>query len=134
MSATGGVVQRTAVVVNRRGLHARAAALVARVAGRFEAEVTVSTTAGEVSALSIMGMLMLGASTGTTLHIKAEGVDATAAADALAGRQQHDRRRWHLADECFSASSSRLCTSAVPARYLEQERSAPFGALRCVSS
>ena len=85
MNQTRGVVHRTAVVVNQRGLHARAAALVARVAGRFEAEVTVSTKAEEVSALSIMGMLMLGASTGTTLHIKAEGVDATDAADALAG-------------------------------------------------
>ncbi len=85
MNETRGVVHRTAVVVNQRGLHARAAALVARVAGRFEAEVTVSTKAEEVSALSIMGMLMLGASTGTTLHIKAEGVDATDAADALVG-------------------------------------------------
>ncbi len=83
MTGAGIGVQREAVVINERGLHARAAALVARVAGRFEAEVTVATTAGQVSALSIMGLLMLGANTGTTLHIKAEGAAAEDAADAL---------------------------------------------------
>lgn len=86
---TGGVVRasvirREAVVINQRGLHARAAALVARVAGRFEAEVTVATKDEEVSALSIMGMLMLAATTGTMLRFKAAGADAADAADALA--------------------------------------------------
>ena len=42
MTDPGGPVRRTAVVINQRGLHARAAALVARVAGRFEAEVTIA--------------------------------------------------------------------------------------------
>ncbi len=78
-----GAVDRVAVVVNQRGLHARAAALVARVAGQFEAEVTVAITAEQVSALSIMGMLMLGASTGTALQFNARGPDAEDAADAL---------------------------------------------------
>ena len=79
-----GVVHRVAVVVNQRGLHARAAARIARVAGQFEAEVTVATTAEQVSALSIMGMLMLGASTGTELHFNGRGPDAEDAVDALA--------------------------------------------------
>ncbi len=78
-----GAVHRVAVVVNQRGLHARAAALIARGAGQFEAEVTVATTAEQVSALSIMGMLMLGANTGTALNINARGSDAKDAADAL---------------------------------------------------
>ncbi len=78
-----GAVHRVAVVVNQRGLHARAAARIARVAGQFEAEVTVATTAEQVSALSIMGMLMLGASTGTALQFNACGPDAEDAADAL---------------------------------------------------
>ncbi len=78
------VVHREAVVINQRGLHARAAAMVARVASRFEAEVTVATKDEEVSALSIMGMLMLAATTGTTLRFKAAGADAADAADALA--------------------------------------------------
>jgi len=78
------VVHREAVVINQRGLHARAAAMVARVAGRFAAEMTVATKDEEVSALSIMGMLMLAATTGTTLRITAAGADATDAADTLA--------------------------------------------------
>ena len=83
MTIDQDAVHRVAVVVNKRGLHARAAALVARVAGQFEAEVTVGTKAEQVSALSIMGMLMLGANTGTTLQFKAHGTDAEDAADAL---------------------------------------------------
>ncbi len=83
MTDTQDAIRRVAVVVNRRGLHARAAALIARVAGQFEAEVTVATTAEQVSALSIMGMLMLGATIGTTLRIQARGAEAEDAADAL---------------------------------------------------
>jgi phosphocarrier protein HPr len=83
MTAAEAAVHRVAVVVNKRGLHARAAALVARIAGQFEAEVTVATTAEQVSALSIMGMLMLGANTGTALQFNARGPDAEDAADAL---------------------------------------------------
>ncbi len=83
MTGGQGAVNRVSVVVNQRGLHARAAALVARVAGQFEAEVTVATTAEQVSALSIMGMLMLGANTGTELQFNAQGPDAEDAVDAL---------------------------------------------------
>ncbi len=83
MTDSGGSVHRTAVVINQRGLHARAAALVARAARRFEAEVTVATKAEQVSALSIMGLLMLGANTGTALRILAQGAEAEDAADAL---------------------------------------------------
>ena len=83
MKDTNVVVHRTTIVINQRGLHARAAAFIARVAGQFEAEVTVATTAGEVSALSIMGMLMLGASTGTEIQFNAQGSDAKDAVDAL---------------------------------------------------
>ena len=74
---------RATIVINQRGLHARAAAFIARVAGQFEAEVTVATTAGQVSALSIMGMLMLGASTGTEIQFNARGSAAKDAVDAL---------------------------------------------------
>ena len=76
-------VHRATSVVNQRGLHARAAAFIARVAGQFEAEIMVATRAGQVSALSIMGMLMLGANTGTEIHLNARGSDARDAVDAL---------------------------------------------------
>ncbi len=84
MNASPAVADRRAGVVNQRGLHAPAAALLARTAGRFEAAVTVAANGERVSALSIMGMLMLGASTGTTLQIEATGDDAAEAAEALA--------------------------------------------------
>ena len=76
-------VHRATIVVNQRGLHARAAALIAYAAGQFEAEVTAATTAEQVSALSIMGILMLGASTGTEIQFNARGSDAKDAVDAL---------------------------------------------------
>ncbi len=83
MTDAEDAIHRVAVVINQRGLHARAAALIARVAGQFEAEVTVATTAEQVSALSIMGMLMLGASAGTELRFNARGFDAKDAVEAL---------------------------------------------------
>ncbi len=83
MTDAPDAIHRVAVVINQRGLHARAAALIARVAGQFDAEVTVATTAEEVSALSIMGMLMLGASTGTELQFNSRGSDAKDAVEAL---------------------------------------------------
>ena len=83
MKDTHVAVYRATIVINQRGVHARAAAFIARVAGQFEAEVTVATKAGQVSALSIMGMLMLGASTGTEIQFSARGSDAEDAVDAL---------------------------------------------------
>jgi len=83
MKDTHVAVQRATIVINQRGLHARAAAFIARVAGQFEAEIMVATRAGQVSALSIMGMLMLGANTGTEIHLNARGSDARDAVDAL---------------------------------------------------
>ena len=83
MSAPAGQVRRSVAVVNHRGLHARAAARLAKVAGRFDADVTVGTGTQQVSALSIMGLLMLAAAKGTTLDIAAAGADAGAAAAAL---------------------------------------------------
>lgn len=73
-----------ATIVNRKGLHARPAAAIARAANRFEAEVFISKNDTRVSARSIMGMMMLAASTGTALTLHAEGHDAAAALDAVA--------------------------------------------------
>ena len=83
MISTQDAVHRVAILVNQRGLHARAAALIARVAGQFEAEVTIANTAEQASALSIMGKLMLGASIGTELQFNARESDAKDAVDAL---------------------------------------------------
>jgi phosphocarrier protein len=74
---------RIATITNQRGLHARAAAKFAKVAGGFDADVTVSRAGQSVSGGSIMGLMMLAASTGTDICIEATGPEAEAALDAL---------------------------------------------------
>ena len=73
-----------ATVRNRRGLHARAAAKFVSTAERFTAVVEVEAYGQTVSAQSIMGLMMLGASTGTALEMRATGADAKDALAALA--------------------------------------------------
>ena len=78
------VLTRHVVVVNRRGLHARAAARLVTLAERFGAAVDVTRDGQTVSARSIMGLMMLGAGQGATLDLRAEGWDAREALDAIA--------------------------------------------------
>ena len=75
---------RSVTVVNRRGLHARAAAKFVTLAERFGASVDVSRDGQTVSARSIMGLMMLGAGQGATLLLQADGWDAKEALEALA--------------------------------------------------
>jgi phosphocarrier protein HPr len=77
-------VSRTVEIVNERGLHARASAKFVKLAGGFDAEVTVSRDGHTVDARSIMGLMMLAAGPGSTIDIAAEGAEARAAVDALA--------------------------------------------------
>ena len=76
-------VARTVEVVNERGLHARASAKFVKLAGEFDAEVTVTRDGHTVDARSIMGLMMLAAGPGSTIDILAEGAEAQAAIDAL---------------------------------------------------
>ncbi len=71
-------------IVNRLGLHARAAARFVEVANRFTAEVTVTNGDESVSGKSILGLMMLAAAEGTTLTVETSGPDAEAAIDAIA--------------------------------------------------
>jgi phosphocarrier protein len=71
-------------IVNRRGLHARAAAKLVTLAEQFSANVEVSKDGQAVSARSIMGLMMLGAGVGSTVRLSAEGFDAKEALDAIA--------------------------------------------------
>jgi phosphocarrier protein HPr len=77
------VVERTAPIVNRLGLHARPAAEFVKVANRFQAHVAVRKDELEVNGKSIMGMMMLAAECGSALVIRAEGEDAEQAVEAL---------------------------------------------------
>jgi len=79
----GTHLSRSAAIVNRRGLHARAAAKFVTLAERFSAVVTVRKDGQEVPAQSIMGLMMLGAGQGSTIEMHAEGWDAKEALDAL---------------------------------------------------
>jgi phosphotransferase system HPr (HPr) family protein len=65
-------------------LHARPAADFVRTAMRFSADLRVAVGEREVDAKSLLSILALGAKRGTEISLRAEGVDATAALDALA--------------------------------------------------
>jgi phosphocarrier protein len=82
--ANASVIRRTLTICNRRGLHARAAAKFVSLAERFGASVDVIKDGQDVSARSIMGLMMLGAGQGSSIELRAEGWDAKEAMDALA--------------------------------------------------
>ncbi len=79
------VDSRSVMIVNRRGLHARAAAKLVTLAEQFSANVDVLRDGQVVSARSIMGLMMLGAGMGSTIELRAEGFDAHEALEAIAG-------------------------------------------------
>jgi phosphocarrier protein HPr len=87
-AASAPVTQRVAVV-NQRGLHARAAARFVKLAGGFDAAVTVTAKGVPVPGLSIMGLMMLAAGPGTELEISATGADAGTAVEALVALVAH---------------------------------------------
>lgn len=70
-------------IVNRLGLHARAAAKLVRLAGRFRSKVEVAKDGQHADAKSVMGVLLLCGVPGATLHVSAHGPDAQAAVDAI---------------------------------------------------
>ncbi len=74
---------RELLIVNRKGLHARATAKFVQCAERYEADITVTRCGETVGATSIMGILTLGAGLGTTIFLIAKGPQATEALDAL---------------------------------------------------
>ena len=80
--------RRTVEICNERGLHARASAKFVKAASAFESEVKVTKDGTSVDALSIMGLLMLGAGPGSTIDIEAEGPDAETAVEALSALVQ----------------------------------------------
>ncbi len=70
-------------IVNRKGLHARASARFVKCAETFKANITVTRDGQTVGGTSIMGLMMLAAGPGSTLHITAEGPDGPEALEAL---------------------------------------------------
>jgi phosphocarrier protein len=72
-----------AQIVNRLGLHARAAAKLTHLASGYQSEIWLSRSGRRVNAKSIMGVMMLAAGQGTKVLIEAEGADAPQALEAL---------------------------------------------------
>lgn len=80
---TGIGISRICLVGNRLGLHARAAAKFVKLAGKFNAQITVERNGCQVSGISILGLMMLAAAPGSELVIIASGPDEKIALDAL---------------------------------------------------
>ncbi|MDQ2138321.1 HPr family phosphocarrier protein [Alcaligenaceae bacterium A4P071] len=64
------------VISNKLGLHARAAAKLTQLAGKYSSEIFISKGAQRVNAKSIMGVMMLAAGRGVTVKLDASGADA----------------------------------------------------------
>jgi phosphocarrier protein HPr len=71
------------LIRNQLGLHARACALFVKTAARFRSQVFVSRDDLEVNGKSIMGVMMLAAEEGSTIHVRADGPDEAEAVAAL---------------------------------------------------
>ena len=76
-------ISKELAIINQRGLHARASAKFVKCAESFDANITVSKDGQTVPGTSIMGLMMLAASIGTSVTVEASGPQAEAAIAAL---------------------------------------------------
>jgi len=77
------VKSRSFEIVNKRGLHARASARFVQTVEGYDASVRVTREGSTVGGTSIMGLMMLAASTGCLIHVEADGRQADEVLDAL---------------------------------------------------
>jgi len=78
-----GEIARDFLIVNQRGLHARASAKFVQLADSFRAAITVEKDGIRVGGTSIMGLMMLAASLGCMVRVTANGPEAEVAIDAI---------------------------------------------------
>jgi phosphotransferase system HPr (HPr) family protein len=78
-------LERQTKVINRLGLHARASAKLVKSAGRYTSSILIGTDSETVDGKSIMGLMMLAATQGTTMTITIEGEDAESAMHDIVG-------------------------------------------------
>ena len=76
--------EKSVEIINKLGLHARAAAKLTQIAGGFQSEIWLSRSGRRVNAKSIMGVMMLAAGQGTSVLVEARGEDADNAIAAIA--------------------------------------------------
>lgn len=77
------MIEKTTVIKNRAGIHARPAAMIVQTAGKFASRIFLEKDGDRINAKSIMGIITLGASYDTPIRIIAEGPDEEAAATAV---------------------------------------------------
>ena len=77
------MIEKEVEIINRLGLHARAAAKLVHTAGRFDSEVTIAKGVEEVDGKSILGVLLLAAPQGSEVKIRCSGDDEGEAMEAL---------------------------------------------------
>ena len=83
-SVPEGAISRELLIINKRGLHARASAKFVQTVERFNADVWVTRGGETVGGTSIMGLMMLAAGPGTTITVSATGKEASAVVEAIA--------------------------------------------------
>jgi phosphocarrier protein len=77
------MLQKECLIINKLGLHARASALFVKTSSKFTSDVKLARDSVEVNGKSIMGIMMLAASKGTTVTLTVNGVDETEAFQAI---------------------------------------------------
>ena len=82
-SVPAGAISKELLIINKRGLHARASAKFVQTVEKFSAEVWVTRGSETVGGTSIMGLMMLAAGPGTTIRVSATGPEAEAAIAAI---------------------------------------------------
>ena len=78
-----GVIEKQLVINNSKGLHVRAATLLAQTAAQYSSTVTVEHAGESANGKSIMNLLLLTASKGARVHVIADGDDASDAMSAI---------------------------------------------------
>jgi phosphocarrier protein HPr len=77
------MIEKSIKIVNKTGLHARPAALLVKVAGKYKSDIILSKDGYEVNGKSIMGVMTLGAESGSIILIRVQGEDENEAMKAL---------------------------------------------------
>jgi len=77
------MLTETLLIINKRGLHARAAAKFATLAAQFKCRIQARVSGSWVDAKSVMSLMLLAATQGTNLEVSTEGDDETRAMDAI---------------------------------------------------
>lgn len=79
------MIEKSVVIRNKLGLHARAAVKLVNLANRFEASVEIEKDGSRIDGKSVLGVLTLAATKGSEITLRISGRDESAAFDALAG-------------------------------------------------